>query len=115
MSRLIVGIAAFAVVLLLDAREIRSVDDRFFLADQLRSRGVVVDVRALPLGDAIWVARRQFGHDAQWTADKEGSGSAGKRKLPVMYNSKGGGEDGRFLEVPLGFIAGAAQTVHRCF
>jgi len=45
------------VVLLLDTREVKSRGDRDYLGSHLRSKGVTVETRQLPLGDMLWVAR----------------------------------------------------------
>ena len=47
----------YSVHLLLDTREIRSRTERDFFLDRLRSLGVSCEVRQLPLGDVLWVAK----------------------------------------------------------
>lgn len=53
------------VVLVLDSREVRSQQDRGFLANQLLAAGVRCEVRALGLGDVQWTLRhRRSGREA---------------------------------------------------
>jgi crossover junction endonuclease MUS81 len=47
----------FTVELLLDNREIRAKTDRDYMQEELAKRGIKPIVRALELGDALWVAR----------------------------------------------------------
>lgn len=49
---------SYEVVLILDTREIESKSSRDNIADKLAARGVLVETRALRLGDMCWVARR---------------------------------------------------------
>lgn len=46
-----------SLVLVLDTREVQRQSNRDFFAGGLRALGVQVDVRALPLGDVMWVLR----------------------------------------------------------
>jgi crossover junction endonuclease MUS81 len=48
---------SFDVRLVLDNREIRTVRDREYTAEELKKLGVNPIVRALPLGDMLWVAQ----------------------------------------------------------
>ncbi|KAK4157801.1 hypothetical protein C8A00DRAFT_39809 [Chaetomidium leptoderma] len=48
---------SFTVELVLDNREIRAKTDRDYMQEELAKRGVKPIVRALELGDALWVAR----------------------------------------------------------
>ncbi|SPQ18644.1 ac250775-4fbb-4bf1-8514-3273f935af78 [Thermothielavioides terrestris] len=48
---------SFTVELLLDVREVRAKTDRDYMQEELAKRGVKPTVRALDLGDALWVAR----------------------------------------------------------
>jgi crossover junction endonuclease MUS81 len=57
--------AGWELVLLLDTREVRSKRDRDYITKGLNRLGVSVEVRALPLGDVLWIARRA-GADAEW-------------------------------------------------
>ena len=47
----------FTIQLILDTREVRSSKDRDYISNELGKRGVTADVRALELGDAMWVAK----------------------------------------------------------
>ncbi|KAF7719741.1 Uncharacterized protein PECH_005698 [Penicillium ucsense] len=48
---------SFTVELVLDNREVRSSKDRDYIANELMKKGVTPQVRALELGDAMWVAK----------------------------------------------------------
>ena len=85
--------ANWEVVLLIDNREVRSRADRGYLQQQLASRGVPCEVRQLPLGDMLWVARRKIGAprpakvpEPQSAADAADSGAQAK---PAAAGSKG--------------------------
>lgn len=47
----------FTVQLVLDIREVRTSKDRDYIANELSKKGVSPEVRALELGDAMWVAK----------------------------------------------------------
>lgn len=49
----------YTVVLLLDNREIRSQTERDFFYKKIAAKGVACDVRALSVGDVLWVARHK--------------------------------------------------------
>jgi crossover junction endonuclease MUS81 len=46
-----------SIHLVLDSREIRTVKDRDYISEELQKRGITPITRALPLGDALWIAR----------------------------------------------------------
>ena len=48
---------SFTVELVLDVREVRAKTDRDYMQEELGKRGIKTTVRALELGDALWVAR----------------------------------------------------------
>jgi crossover junction endonuclease MUS81 len=48
---------SFTVELVLDSREVRTQKDRDYIANELTKKGVTPRVRALELGDAMWVAK----------------------------------------------------------
>ncbi|GFF75886.1 crossover junction endonuclease mus81 [Aspergillus lentulus] len=48
---------SFTIQLVLDTREVRSSKDRDYIANELSKKGITPEVRALELGDAMWVAR----------------------------------------------------------
>jgi crossover junction endonuclease MUS81 len=56
-SPVIVPPSAFTVELVLDVREVRAKEDRDYMAAELRKKGVPPTIRALELGDALWVAK----------------------------------------------------------
>ncbi|KAJ4296068.1 Crossover junction endonuclease mus81 [Collariella sp. IMI 366227] len=61
---------SFTVELILDNREVRAKTDRDYMQEELAKRGVKPTVRALELGDALWVARcKQPGWLAQQGAE----------------------------------------------
>ncbi|KAK5106013.1 Crossover junction endonuclease mus81 [Lithohypha guttulata] len=47
----------FEVKLLLDTREIQAKKNRDYIAGELLKQGIDVETRALPLGDAVWIAK----------------------------------------------------------
>ena len=48
---------SFTVELVLDTREVRTSKDRDYISNELIKKGVEPEVRALELGDAMWVAK----------------------------------------------------------
>lgn len=48
---------SFTIELLLDSREVRAKNDRDYIAKELERKGISPHVRALELGDAMWVAK----------------------------------------------------------
>ncbi|KAL9621674.1 MAG: hypothetical protein Q9160_003927 [Pyrenula sp. 1 TL-2023] len=48
---------SFSVHLLLDSREVRTKTDRDYISNELSARGITPITRALPLTDALWIAR----------------------------------------------------------
>ncbi|KAJ5390438.1 Crossover junction endonuclease mus81 [Penicillium cataractarum] len=48
---------SFTIELVLDTREVRSKDDRDYIANELIKKGITPQVRALELGDIMWVAK----------------------------------------------------------
>ena len=51
------------VTLVLDSREVRTLQDRAFLQNRLQQVGVTCDVRAIALGDMQWVLRSRSGQE----------------------------------------------------
>jgi crossover junction endonuclease MUS81 len=49
--------SSFTVQLVLDVREIRAKEDRTYMAEELTKKGVKPIMKALELGDALWVAK----------------------------------------------------------
>lgn len=50
---------SFTIQLVLDTREVRTSTDRDYIANELMKQGITPQVRALELGDAMWVAKCQ--------------------------------------------------------
>ncbi|KAE8381032.1 ERCC4 domain-containing protein [Aspergillus bertholletiae] len=48
---------SFTVQLVLDTREVRTSTDRDYISNELSKKGINIEVRALELGDAMWVAK----------------------------------------------------------
>lgn len=48
---------SFTIELILDTREVRTSTDRDYIANELIKKGITPQVRALELGDAMWVAK----------------------------------------------------------
>lgn len=48
---------SFTVELVLDTREVRTSKDRDYIANELIKKGIIPQVRALELGDSMWVAK----------------------------------------------------------
>lgn len=96
----------FEVQLLLDTREIRSTTDRDYISSELRKQGVIADLRALPLGDVLWIAKLKPPHDSLFRHRNAGDDEEGstevilnhvlerKRLDDLVYSIK----DGRFHE-----------------
>ncbi|KAL8726332.1 MAG: hypothetical protein Q9181_006091, partial [Wetmoreana brouardii] len=89
----------FTIELILDTREIRSVDDRSYIEKALISQSIRPTVRSLPLGDFFWVAKC---HDPALLAryGEEGDEIAldyiiERKRLDDLINSI---KDGRFHE-----------------
>ncbi|MCJ1307451.1 Crossover junction endonuclease mus81 [Agyrium rufum] len=47
----------YSLQLVIDTREIRTVSDRDYIAEELRNRGITPVVRSLEIGDCLWVAK----------------------------------------------------------
>lgn len=96
----------FEVKLLLDNREIRSTHDREYVPKELRKHNVNAELRSLPLGDALWVAKLKHPHDSAFQHQNAGDDEEGsteiilehvlerKRLDDLVYSIK----DGRFHE-----------------
>ncbi|KAB8230516.1 crossover junction endonuclease MUS81 [Aspergillus alliaceus] len=48
---------SFTIQLVLDTREVRTSKDRDYISNELSKKGITTQVRALELGDAMWVAK----------------------------------------------------------
>ncbi len=53
---IILPAGSFEVKIVLDMREVRSVNDRDYLSEGLKKHGITPNIRSLPLGDVLWVA-----------------------------------------------------------
>ncbi|KAJ5105874.1 hypothetical protein NUU61_003221 [Penicillium alfredii] len=67
---IILPLNSFTIQLVLDTREVRTSTDRDYIANELMKQGITPQVRALELGDAMWVAKcrdpaflRQYGEE----------------------------------------------------
>ncbi|EEA27414.1 Crossover junction endonuclease mus81 [Talaromyces marneffei ATCC 18224] len=49
--------SSFMIELILDSREVRAKNDRDYISKELEAKGITTQVRALELGDAMWVAK----------------------------------------------------------
>lgn len=52
----------YDIVLLVDTREVRAVDERNYFVDRLREAGVRCEQRSIELGDFLWIARDRRPH-----------------------------------------------------
>lgn len=96
----------FEVKMLLDSREIRTKTDRDYISRELQKLGVLAEIRALPLGDVLWVAKLHQLHAAEFLSRNPGDEDEGsdevvlehvierKRLDDLIYSIK----DGRFHE-----------------
>ncbi|PWY92039.1 endonuclease MUS81 [Aspergillus heteromorphus CBS 117.55] len=90
---------SFTVQLVLDIREVRSSKDRDYISNELSKKGVSLDVRALELGDAMWVAKF---HDPKFLSQYGEEGDemmldwiVERKRLDDLIGSM---KDGRFHE-----------------
>jgi crossover junction endonuclease MUS81 len=90
---------SFTVELVLDVREVRAKTDRDYMQEELGKRGIKTTVRALALGDALWVARCK---EPGWLARMGAEGDevvldwvVERKRLDDLLSSL---KDGRFHE-----------------
>ncbi|KAN0083129.1 hypothetical protein V8E54_002217 [Elaphomyces granulatus] len=90
---------SFKVQLILDSREIRASTDRDYIANELIKKGITPQVRALEVGDALWVARF---NNSNFLATYQEEGEevlldwiVERKRLDDLIGSI---KDGRFLE-----------------
>lgn len=103
---------SFTVELILDNREVRAKTDRDYMQQELAKRGVTPTVRALELGDALWVARcKQPG----WLASHGAEGDevvldwiVERKRLDDLVSSI---RDGRFHEQKFRLRRSGVQNV----
>lgn len=84
----------FTIHLILDTREVRMKTDREYLRNQLAEKGVIPIMRALSLGDFMWVARENVGENREVVLDY----IMERKRLDDLANSI---RDGRFQEQKL--------------
>ncbi|VVT51842.1 uncharacterized protein SAPINGB_P003231 [Magnusiomyces paraingens] len=58
-DRVIWGSNDYRIGLLIDNREVRSVEDRNYFINKLEEQGVLVEERALAVSDVVWIARHK--------------------------------------------------------
>lgn len=96
----------FEVKLLLDSREIQGKKNRDYIADELRKQKIQVEVRALPLGDVLWIAKvkspygsalklRNVGDDEEGSDEIVLEHVVERKRLDDLLSSL---KDGRFHE-----------------
>lgn len=103
---------SFTVELILDNREVRAKTDRDYMQEELAKRGIKPTVRALDLGDALWVARcKQPG----WLAQQGAEGDevmldwiVERKRLDDLVGSL---RDGRFHEQKFRLRRSGAKNV----
>jgi crossover junction endonuclease MUS81 len=97
---------SFTVHLVLDTREVRTKTDRDYISEQLNKSGVKPISRALPLGDALWVAKLSPGSEHILTSNNIGDDGEGNDEIMLDHIVErkrlddliGSIKDGRFHE-----------------
>jgi crossover junction endonuclease MUS81 len=97
---------SFTVHLVLDTREVRTKTDRDYISEQLNKSGVKPISRALPLGDALWIAKLSPGSARILTSNNTGDEGEGNDEIMLDYIVErkrlddliGSIKDGRFHE-----------------
>ena len=76
----------FEIHMLLDNREIRTTRDRDYIAKELRNKyDIMADVRPLPLGDVLWVARMRPPHCAALKRQNIGDSDEGSSDIVLDH------------------------------
>lgn len=75
----------FDVKLVLDTREVRTKTDRDYIANELKKYDVVADIRALPLGDILWIAKLKPGHAAAFQYRNAGDDDEGSDEIVLEH------------------------------
>jgi len=75
----------FTVKLVLDTREVRTKTDRDYIANELKKYDVVADIRALPLGDVLWIAKLKPGHAAAFQYRNAGDDDEGSDEIVLEH------------------------------
>jgi ERCC4-type nuclease len=100
-------VPGWEVLMLLDNREVKNRGEREFFASHLQSKGVNVEVRVLPLGDIMWVARR--------VPTASGGGASGALSSPFGdfddYSGYGGAAGGASAAAAGGKKAGSGGPI----
>jgi crossover junction endonuclease MUS81 len=97
---------SFSVHLVLDTREVRTKTDRDYISEQLDKSGVKPITRALPLGDALWIAKLDPNSERILTSNNIGDDGEGKDEIMLDHIVErkrlddliGSMKDGRFHE-----------------
>lgn len=76
----------FEIHMLLDNREVRTTRDRDYIARELRNKhDIIADVRPLPLGDVLWVARMKPPHCAALKRQNLGDSDEGSSEIVLDH------------------------------
>jgi crossover junction endonuclease MUS81 len=97
---------SFTVHLVLDTREVRTKTDRDYISEQLNKSGVKPISRALPLGDALWIAKLSPSSERILTSNNIGDDGEGNDEIMLDHIVErkrlddliGSIKDGRFHE-----------------
>ncbi|ANZ77629.1 BA75_05126T0 [Komagataella pastoris] len=79
----------FTIKMIIDNREIRSQTERDFFQNKMSDANVPIEIRPLPVGDVLWVARSEAGEEVVLDTIVE------RKRLDDLVASI---QDGRFLE-----------------
>ena len=98
--------SSFTVHLVLDTREVRTKTDRDYIAEQLNKLGIKSICRALPLGDALWIAKLSPSSKHVLTSGNIGDDGEGRDEIMLDHIIErkrlddliGSIKDGRFHE-----------------
>lgn len=82
---IIVKPGTFEVKMLLDAREIRTTTDRDYIANELKKQGVVAEIRSLPLGDVLWVAKLKPAYGSAFQYKNAGDDDEGSTEIVLEH------------------------------
>ena len=102
----LVPAGSFTVHLVLDTREVRTKTDRDYISEQLNKSGVKPISRALPLGDALWIAKLSPSSERMLTSNNIGDEGEGRDEIMLDHIAErkrlddliGSIKDGRFHE-----------------
>ena len=116
---IVIPAGSFTVHLVLDTREVRTKTDRDYISEQLNKIGVDPISRALPLGDALWIAKLKPTSEGMLTSKNTGDDGEGKDEIMLDYIIErkrlddliGSIKDGRFHEQKFRLRRSAVKTV----